>query len=156
HRGFVVLWEVAGWRVRAAARCFRFGITCLAFSPDGGALISGDEGYRVLVWDSELQVRGQYRPRWPRPWGVAFTPDGRSLGACCGDRGWFTLMGGVALWDRETGATRWDQTVAGGGGLALAYAPDGQTLAVGTGALGVQLHDPASGAVRASLPQEVG
>src|SRR5262249_29636272 len=43
----IVLWDVAGNRARAVLRGHEFRLGCLAFSPDGALLASGDLGGRA-------------------------------------------------------------------------------------------------------------
>ena len=70
-------------------------------------------------------------------WGVAFSPDGRTLATEIG------IYGRTDLWDVATGqrtATLRDP-VGGGRGTGVAFSPDGTTLAVIDGGDGVDLWD---------------
>lgn len=94
---------------------------CMAFSPDGRLLATGDvQGRVVLLFaaagSGELQKTGSC------VYGVAFSPDGRWLAACFED-------GTVKVWDTEDGHLC--QTIVPGRAAlyAVAFASDGATIA---------------------------
>ncbi len=71
-------------------------------------------------------------------WGLAFSPDGRLLATGHSDKdGMEFLPGDVKLWDTRTGKliATWPVPEESGGVRALAFAPDGKTLAGPVGRL---------------------
>jgi len=68
--------------------------------------------------------------------GLAFSPDGTWI---------LTNTGEVILWDATSGTSRRMLARVGGSVVAIAFSPDGRTLAGGTGNGRVLLWDPASG-----------
>jgi WD40 repeat protein len=136
-------------------------ILALAFAPDGRMLASVGTDTTVRLWEV---VRGTERATLSEHAtavsAVAFAPDGRTLAT--GDR-----AGIVKLWDVATVAERLAVTAAApsGGSLestpqrgvkfveevtALAFTPDGRTLAVAADQT-VQLWDVATGSCVARL-----
>ena len=53
-------------------------VYCLAYSPDGKALASADEGGRVLLWPAGGKKLAEWEPAG-QVHGLAFAPDGRHL-----------------------------------------------------------------------------
>lgn len=112
-------------------------VTTFAFDRDGKLLASGDEKGEIVVWDF---AAGTERNRWKTKgwiWGLALSPDGSTVAASeriplVFDSG---RMQAVRIWDSATGQSKldlsktFDKQVIG----AMAYAPDGKTLAVGRG-----------------------
>jgi WD40 repeat protein len=107
----------------------------LAFSPDGAALVSGDQVDRAIVWD---RAKGTERARLnliPQRrlgafTGLAFTPDGKKV--VLAGQG---LGTGVVIWDLATNKIDADPTARIKGPISdhycLALSPDGRTLATG-------------------------
>jgi len=108
----------------------------LAFTPDGTTLISSADDHLIKLWDTRdgklRRALGGCRDIWTRRrsvkgsdtaiWGLAFSPDGRTLAAACGDAK-------VRLWDPITG--RMTLVLDGHSQRvnAVAFAPDGRALA---------------------------
>ena len=138
-------------------------VTALAFSPDGATLATSSHlrnadpeardiwlGSDIRLWDA---ASGGLRHRLERPGArghrhnIAFSPDGALLAAPGGREG------ETLLWDPATGALQ--RTLEGGGApvFALAFSPDGGTLACGCGDNAVRLWNPQTGERRQSLTE---
>jgi WD40 repeat protein len=156
----LILWDTTGERLWSCPSGHDRFVLALAFAPDGRTLASGGIGSTVRLWDV---VTGKVQASLPghdaTVTAMAFASDGRTLST--GDR-----SGVVKLWDVTTAKER--ATLAAASlrhGLpttpqrgvkfveevtALAFAPDGQTLAVAVDQL-VQLWDVATGRFVAAL-----
>lgn len=103
-------------------------VAALAISPDGKTLVSGGHDHALRFWDARPSPWNQLREPQPglnAPIIFALAPDGRTL-ACAEQKT-------IKLWDLSTGR---EQATLEGHALpvqALAFAPDGQTLASGEG-----------------------
>ncbi|KAM7400175.1 hypothetical protein PAMA_004735 [Pampus argenteus] len=77
------------------------GVTCLAFSPDGGQLLSGGKDQALMLWDvtSSPAVLSKSLPHSHRDWitGCVWTPDcvGRQVIAGCAE-------GALHVWNWDT------------------------------------------------------
>jgi WD40 repeat protein/tRNA A-37 threonylcarbamoyl transferase component Bud32 len=97
---------------------------CLAITPDGRTIVTGNDDYTVRLWDVPSgQERLVLRSHGHFVQCVALSPDGKTLAS--GGRDW-----SVKLWDVTTGKLR--ATLPGHlhGVFSVAFSPDGQTLAV--------------------------
>jgi WD40 repeat protein len=149
--GTVRLWDARTGREQAVFKGHLDPVGCVAFTPDGRTVVGFDfPAGSVKFWDPDRV------PGWPVTfgsesgdvWRLAIAPDG--AGVVLGRKD-----GGLELWDLPRRSRR--ATWKGVDGLirCLAYAPDGQTVAVGWGdpgdpgaAGGWQLRDAQTGAVR--------
>jgi WD40 repeat protein len=149
-------------RPTAAGRGHQGDVYCVTYAPDGQTLASGGKDGVIRVWDAAT-----LQPRLELPSGqgevneVAFAPDGRTL-ASAGDDGT------VCLWDLPAG--RWRAVLHRGPASdgtqppsegqaemsALAFAPDGKTLAGGGTAGWVWLWDAETGALKAARDLHAG
>lgn len=131
-------------------------VRSLAFAPDGAMLAAASDDGIVRVWDVatgrmsgalDHRVRRADRPdlpsRSPHPIvfpGVAFSSDGRTL---------VTIESGgqIAIWDIARARIRKQFSARRGSILAVAFAPDGRSIALG-GSEGLALLDVEEGRCR--------
>lgn len=131
-------WDAAGGTAKEAACLTAEGaVRSVAFSPDGKSVASGGVG-KICLWET---ATGACRLRLPGARGnetvlsMAFSPDGRVLASGGGDTK-------VRLWDVKRGKplqvlegpeTMWYSLIppdnAGNTVFAIAFSPDGKTLA---------------------------
>jgi WD40 repeat protein len=148
----VKLWDVADGQLRRTLTEHRLGVTSLAFSPDGKLLASGGADQVVHLWDAGTW--SEVRSLTGHTEGIgalAFSPDGQRL---VSGSGGFVQAGEIKFWDVATGLELLGlrginyQIVHG-----LAFARDGELLAVGAGHPFVQLLDVRPAPPTLRLPQ---
>jgi WD40 repeat protein len=124
HDGTLCVWEVATGRLLSSARGAS-AIRSVAYSPDGRTIATC--GTYVLLWDAAAgctthtvldRIGGCYS-------GLDYSPDGRWLAATSPTRSTITF------WDLAPPGRRVIVGGRVGPGFALAFAPDGRTLATG-------------------------
>lgn len=121
--GALALWDVETRQVRAQLEGNTSKVVDLSFSPDGKTLAAASEDGIVRFWDaaSGQSVPPQLRLPGVNLGAIAYTPDGKSLAAGAID-------GTIRILDT---ATKTPQALLRGHDspvMAVAYAPDGQTL----------------------------
>jgi WD40 repeat protein len=162
----VRLWDTTNQTELAVLEGCSDAIYSLAFSPEGAFLAAGGLDEVVHVWEV---AHGAKRLALPGHWpgtttALAFSTDGGVLAAGVGHRLEGSQRGEVKLWQVMGGncfanllgdierAEGWPQ----GAVWSLAYSPDGQSLAIGTGAQNIILWDLAGKSKKAFLPQGAG
>jgi len=166
----VRVWDVETRALRSTLRGHRSWVVETVFSPDGktlassaavdrtlGATLDSDE---IRLWDVETgQERGVLRfQNLDRTdiYALAFSPDGNGLvtGSSHMDRDSGQLTGRLTLWDLATGETELIYRDRVGPILAVAFSPDGKTLASGGFSRIPRLWDVASGDRLHQLPRQ--
>jgi WD40 repeat protein/transcriptional regulator with XRE-family HTH domain len=102
-------------------------ILCVAFSPDGTILATGDTDCRIRLWDvqtGQLLAICNGHTHWVRS--VAFSPDGRLLASGSADRT-------VRLWDAKTHECIRIYTDHDNEVYTVSFNPQGNLLASGSG-----------------------
>ncbi|KDR71319.1 hypothetical protein GALMADRAFT_144010 [Galerina marginata CBS 339.88] len=105
-----------------------YSVVSVAFSSDGGRVVSGSGDRTVRIWDTETgkQVGEPFQGHTESILSVAFSPDGRRIVSGSGDTT-------ARIWDTETGKqvgepfqghTRWVRSVA--------FSPDGKRVVSGS------------------------
>jgi WD40 repeat protein len=110
-------------------------ITAIAYSPDGRELATGCIDGHLRMWDVATG-----RLSWKADVGalvtsVAISPDGHLVSAG-GFRGWRGGRTVVEVWKAASGETVHSFDIGAYGARAVAFSPDGKTLAIGTGVPG--------------------
>jgi WD40 repeat protein len=123
------LWDTRTWNARGQLSGHTGDVIGFAFTPDNAILASvtdAKDPCLVRLWDvAGVREAGVLGESSPGMWGVAITPDGKTL--VCG--GWDRA---VHIWDMKTGKERLViPDVAKQLLRALAISPDGRTIATG-------------------------
>ncbi len=155
------LWDVASGKQRASLTGHTDWVWSVAYSPDGETLASVSKDTTIKFWDVKTgRERATLTGHTDWQCAVAFSPDGRTLAEGSKDRT-------IKLWDvraakvRSTLKWRKDWLAEQVAPLpkqeaALAYSPDGKTLASGNVDKTIKLWDVATGKERATLKDHVG
>lgn len=113
-------------------------VRCVAFSPGGGMIATGDQDGIVQMWDSQTgQRRLEFAGHAGQIWSLAFRPDGKALVTAGQD-------GVVRVWDGLTGQLRASLPEHEAAARSVAFGPDGALLAVGYQDQLVELWDGSS------------
>jgi WD40 repeat protein len=125
--GRVQLWDVSSGDELLTLQLGKRAIRGIAFSPDGMTLAITDDASGVQLWDLGGgrplgAVDGGSEPRALAP---CFSVDGKLLAFA-------NPAGEVTFWDRSGGRAQAKTQSGARGSLALAFAPDSQSVAVGS------------------------
>jgi WD40 repeat protein/serine/threonine protein kinase len=147
----VYFWDSADWRLQRQLRVASRYVKCLAFSPDGrrlatgeGDLVYGDPG-RVRLWDlATLKPLGMFEGHTEPVFGLAFSPNGSRLFSASQDKT-------VKIWDLTTGQEALTLRAHTDTVRGLAISPNGYRLATAGADGTVRIWDAAPG--EAQRPQ---
>lgn len=132
--GSMRLWDlVAGNVIRELPKSAKRA-DALTLSPDRHAIAGSSLASGVQIWDAATLEPVRSFQTSGTPWGVAFSPDGRSLAAT-------TYDGGLDVFDVASGARRISISAHQRLPPALAYSPDGKLLATGSEDGSIRLWD---------------
>ena len=160
QQGIAVVYDLmSGKQVLKVAPHLNY-VTALAFSPDGAILATSSHlrdadpespslwrGGDIRLWDAQtgaLRFKLARTDRGTRH-NLAFSPDGAALAA---PNGW---QGEVRVWDTVSGAEHFTLPGSGEPVFALAFSPDGKTLACGCGDNAVRLWSAEGGDLRQTI-----
>jgi WD40 repeat protein len=123
----VRIWEMPSGRERAILNGHPDVVRSIAFSPDSSRLISTGQDRLVMLWDvvRGVAIRSLGEPGINPVQFGAFSRDGHTVAV--GESAGYPVD--ITLFDVETGAVRSRLTGHLSGINALAYSPDGRTLA---------------------------
>lgn len=116
----------------------------LAFSPDGGLLVSASDDRLVKVWDVAAGKERATLPHGHQVRSVAFAPDGKTFASASDDRV-------LRFWDAATCQEVRAERNLNWGVHCLAFAPTGNRLGTVQGDFAVQLWDAATGKVDSTV-----
>ena len=142
--GYVSAWDVStGDRVFETVVIPDEDVSGIEWSPDGRHLaVAGLDGSLTVLDGAGKRVQHLQEPGGHYIQAVAFGSDGRSI-AVGVDNDVRPTEAYVSIWDWERGEV--DRKIDVVGATALAFQPDGATLAIGRFDGTVQLHDPSTG-----------
>jgi WD40 repeat protein len=139
---------------RAVLRGHADVVRSLAFSPDGSRLVSSGQDREILLWDAiaGARVRSIGQPGMNPVQLVAYSPRGKhvAIGEVSGS------PHDIALVDPATGEITSRLAGHDTGVNALAFSPDGQTLATAGGDRTIKFWNVNDGSERATLKEGVG
>ncbi|MBI1762291.1 MAG: TIR domain-containing protein, partial [Acidobacteria bacterium] len=145
----VKLWEVASGRELREFKGHSDGVSAVAFAPDGKTLASGSWDKAVKLWEvaSGRKLR-DFKGHSDDVSSVAFAPDGKTLASGSWNTGRPFLFGTditIKLWEVASGRELRELKGHSARVSAVAFAPDGKTLASGSEDRTVKLWEVANG-----------
>ncbi|MEX0642661.1 MAG: hypothetical protein WD468_08160, partial [Pirellulales bacterium] len=147
-RGGTKLWDPVENReiaTLAAAPPLNMWPEGLAFSPDGNTLAASGAVYGTIdLWDVIGRKRAVLATDTPTRQ-LVFSPDGKSLAQATGYDSAKTIAPAAAVWDLAAQQRRYVMPVGQGASSAVAFSPDGKTIALGAQFGVVKLFDAHSG-----------
>ena len=133
HPVDICLWNVLTGEERTTLTDHTDGVTSIAFSPDGKTFASGSEDRTIRLWNPHT---GQHQKTLTGHNGpvvcIAFSPDGQTLASSTGSTTYHYIRNpdnSVWLWDLKTGEQKAKFSGHTAHVLAVAFSPDGKTLA---------------------------
>lgn len=121
----IKIWNMASRKVIATLYGHEKQIWSVAFSKDSKRLVSGSYDGTVRLWDLTTNQELAILSSSGSSWGVAFSPDGRTIAASITMQDKST----VRLWDASSLKVVANLCCHGNQISALAFSPDGKTLA---------------------------
>jgi WD40 repeat protein len=152
--GVVRLWDIPSVEERVALRGHGNAVRSVAFSPDGRRLVSSAQDALIILWDTDrgIPIRSLLEGSANPVRIVGLSPNGRDLAV--GEIGSYPTE--VKVIDLGTGATRTRLTGHSDGVNAVAFSPDGLTLATAGMERGIKLWDLVTGKEMSTLDSGVG
>jgi WD40 repeat protein len=142
-------WKQGGSLGRRQVDGAGWGLSCVAFSPDGNTLVAGGLDGWVYLWDGEKPASQSRTQHGSTVHFVTFSADNSTVISA-------SQKGLIKVWDARSGHMR--TTLKGQGKYlhAIACSPDGTTLATGSGDGKVRFWDLTTGKLRRAFDWGVG
>ena len=128
-------------------------VMSMAYSVDGSILASGYHNGEIRLWDTQTRKLKEILIEHTKPvYALTYSPDGNTLASGYGTgmygRGEVLETADIQLWDTNTGKIKHTLKEHTKPVYALAYSPDGTTLASGAGDGKIQLWDVETGLLK--------